>query len=201
MLLGDETDEIGNDVERGREREAVKMFDQTEDVPLGLRQWIEPAFALVNDDDDVVATAVFDRLAGAFLQIDGKAGGFQDGPTIHFLSQLCQFGFFHSLSALRAVLCPGLRSLTFRGWTRRPRRARQDKGADGKPAVMTGRGFRRQKRRSLPCRPPRTSGMGVLAGLFNTFGAKDLNRIKYNIFSQSSGLRMQPLSAINHTHA
>ena len=49
------------------------MFNQAEYVALGVRQGIEPTLAVVNDDDDVVAAAVLDRLAGAFLEISSTA--------------------------------------------------------------------------------------------------------------------------------
>jgi hypothetical protein len=104
----------------------------------------------MNDNDDLVAAAVLDRAARAFLGVDGKARRFQHRAAGDLSPQLFQVCFFHLLSAFHAVLCPVSAPYSAGAKTRRPRRARQDKGASGKPAFVPGRSFRCQKRRQLP---------------------------------------------------
>ena len=154
-----EANQIGDDIERCGKWKAIEVLDKAEHVALGVGQGIEPPLAIMDDDNDVVAAAILYRAAGAFLGVDGKTRRFQHRAAGDFSPQLFQVCFFHSYSAFLAVLCPGFRSRSVRGGSRRPRRARQDKGAAGKPAIVPGRQTKCQKRRSLPCRPPRASGI------------------------------------------
>ncbi len=75
---------------------AVQMLDQRIDIALCIRQWVEPSLAVVNDDDDIVASAVFDRFAGAFLEVDREAAGFQHRRTADPAAQLFYIRLFHS---------------------------------------------------------------------------------------------------------
>jgi hypothetical protein len=53
------------------------MLDQAEDFALAVRQRIEPALAAMGDSDDGGAAAVFHRVEGALLDVEGDAPAFE----------------------------------------------------------------------------------------------------------------------------
>lgn len=96
-LLRNEADQRRDALEDLDEGHAIEMLDQAEDVALGLGQGIEPAPALMDDDNDGLAAAIFDRLASAFREIDRESSLFEHRSTQHAIPQLFQFSSFHVL--------------------------------------------------------------------------------------------------------
>ena len=97
-------------------RDRAEMRGEVEDIALRFRHRIEPAAAIVNDDDDLTfAAAVLDRLARALLQVDLPACFLQEGHTEHLPSQLIDIFLFHDIYAEPAAPAE---SSPFFGWVR-----------------------------------------------------------------------------------
>src|SRR5258708_10914147 len=64
----DEADDISNTIARVGEAAGTEVLGERKHVPFCGRQRIEPAAAIMDDNDDLAIASIFDRAAGAFLQ-------------------------------------------------------------------------------------------------------------------------------------
>ena len=77
----------------------------------------------MDDDDDVVASAEFDRPAGAFLEVHSKARRFQHGGAKDLPLQMTDVSLFHDFPRHKSA-CPSCFSLGFRAFRASPPQGR-----------------------------------------------------------------------------
>ena len=122
----DEPDKVGHLVHGFDKADTIEMLDEIEDIALVVAERIEPALAIVDDDDDLGITTIFHRLAGALLQVERKPRPLQHGAAWHFRPQFFEIFFFHSTRQhLPVLLLSDSHSRSSRGRHRKPRRARR----------------------------------------------------------------------------
>ena len=75
--------ELPHAIERPRERQALEMAEQAEDVALYLRQRVPPAPPFMHHDDDVVGAPELQGPARALPAVEREAGAREDRRAAH----------------------------------------------------------------------------------------------------------------------
>ena len=94
---GDEANHIRNTITRLDETVGAEVFGKRKHVPFSRRQGIEPATALVDNDDDIGVAAVLDRTPGTFFEVDLPAVFLQQSCAANFFAQLLDCSLVHCL--------------------------------------------------------------------------------------------------------
>lgn len=160
-------DQTANLIDSSRKADTGQVAGKSEDVALGIREWIEPAPAAMDDDDDLAFPApVLHGARRALLEVHHPAFALEHGGAGHLVSQCLDFMPFHrsippAPRGGRSFPCPDLISLP----SDRPRgRPRSRNLAKGAPACRGGAaslaGFPAQAAKPRPDQAPWASAHG-----------------------------------------
>src|SRR5258707_10865518 len=91
----DEADGISDTIARVGEAAGTEVLGERKHVPFCGRQRIEPAAAVMDDNDDLAVASIFDRTTGAFLDVDFPALFFEQGCAADLFAQPFDFFLVH----------------------------------------------------------------------------------------------------------
>src|SRR6202011_4074599 len=109
-----EADDISDTIVRVGEAAGTEVLGERKHVPFCGRQRIEPTAAIMDNNHDLAVASIFERAAGAFLDVDFPAFFFEQGRAADLFAQPFDFFLVHLLS-------PGSPQATsgpFLGWSR-----------------------------------------------------------------------------------